>query len=1443
MKKRETKRYRYMNRFTKYVWIALVVLAAGCSEDKGENDGPVPGGVPGAESPVPEDMVSGTLDLFSDGRLTVAAGSGAETRAAGPDETSVGDMWMLQFDTEDSAEGTLIHRAYIPAQDIEQSGSTLTAPVMLRQSANCVIVVVANAPESFTVSTLPDGTKLTELRARTFAVSATTGASLPSDASVRLPMFGETEQMAVSLVGSQSVSVKLTRLASRMSLTLINSFTSGYPLLELTSVTLRNAPTKIAYGPLTETTTYLGDVFPEASADNFCDYTPITTGLGSPETNYMWYVAPNRRGKGTATDPEHKDAITAPDGQGSYCTHISIAGKLTRASGAAATNVTYNVYLGANNTDDYNLWANAAYSARLVITGFNEDMLEVGYEGFGITVAPMDGMADNTITGWHPDSGLEYIPSFLTFAPTRIDFGAEEAPEAQQVAFSVNSKWRFSYTSGDAAKVIASSSVAANTDQTGGAQGEPAECEVTFTPVTYRAQSSTPAAGTQYNVVATFATVGGGITDTRTTLLQRTVPTFYGEPAVSPLTDTIPRAGETITATMISNARWSFAVSPGGTITQEPDSYASRSLKVPVPINNTWKSRTVKAVVQYGESMKEWSYIQPGMAIGGVSISPDPADGIPGLGATYTVYITGDCGKVSVRAICGGEVLVLSYGSSDEPATVKVPVNGSSADRTVVFQYQENGVWKNFSRGTQVPGYAVTGATVSPSGDIPGGGGRYTVTLVTLNDLVPLDGVAIRAAVNGSAIAEGTVKTSKRGVVLTVPLNESYYSRTVAFEYKWDGAWVKIGDSRSQAGYSVTSATTSAPASIPCGGGTYSVRLSGTLPSAGVDVRARISGGESVTGKVAASDRAISLKIPINESYNSRTVVFEYLWNGTWTKIGDNHSQAGYSLSKATTNAPASIPGGGGTYTVTLSGALPSAGVEVRANISGGEPVTGTVTASDRAVLLKIPANESYNSRTVVFEYKWKNVWTRIGDNHSQAGYSVSSATTNAPATISGGGGRYTVTLGGFFPAEGVEVRADISGENPATGTVFSSNKTVSLDIPANNGESERTVVFKYKWNGQWVTIKSCNQLFNSRVGSASVSPTGTMPYGGGIYTVKLTGVVIPESTIKVRALGSSELSSEDASVSNKTALAKLVIPANAGAQERKVRFQYWLNGWVDIEQRNQLPTPQVTRKMVSPSGNIGHEGGSYQIALWGVFPNGVPVRAIGNGVNLTGTVPPAGDPVTLNIPANTTGDDRSIAFQYNWNGQWVDIETKTQMYQLKVGDQYGGGIVYWVNSSNPYDVRIVAPEESDLLKWAEGREYPTSYSTNQNAMNGKEISDQVRRSSVYKLHGETGDFAVDYPAFNYCYNLTTGGVPKGTWFVPSKKEHSELAFGQLNYVNQRLEAMGGKRVGGTLLWLSTGAINNSADDPANYAWLAWPQAYAPAATWTNNNVRCVRKR
>lgn len=1250
-----------MNQFRKYVWIALAVLAAGCSESDREDGNSVSGGVSGTESPLPEGMVPATLDLSSNGRLTLVAGDQAATRAASPDETAVGDLWMLQFDTEASAEGSLVHRAYIPAQEIVQSGMAVTASVMLRESASCVIVVVANAPESFTVSTLPAGTKLTELRARTFAVSSTTGASLPSDASVRLPMFGETEQIAVSLVGSQSVSVKLTRLVSRMRLSLVNSFTSGYPLLELTGVTLRNAPTKIAYGPLTEHTAYLGDVYPEASADNFRDYDPVTTGLAGSETSYVWYIAPNRRGKGTATKAEDKSALTAPEGQGSYCTYVSIRGKVFHSAVSSGRDVVYNVYLGANNIDDYNLWANAAYSARLTVTGFNDDQLEVGYDGFGITVGPLEGIADNTITGWHPDTGLDYIPKFLSFTPERIDFGDAESPEAQKVAFRINSKWRFSYTSGDRTKVIASSSAAANTDQTGGGQDEPADCEVTFTPVVYKAQSGTPVAGTRYNAVATFSTVGGSITATRTTLFLRTVPTFYGEPAVTPAPGNIPRAGTTVKATLSSNAAWNLAATPGTSASQQADVYASRSLEVSVPSNETWSTRTVKVMAQYGENTKEWSYTQPGMSIDGITILPNPGDGIPGGGATYTVRATGDCGMVPVRALSDGEELARTYASSDKPGELKVPVNGSHTDRIVVFQYQENGVWKNFDRGMQ-PGYSITSATVTPAGDIPGSGGRYTVTL---SGLLPAEGVEIRASVDGSTIVAGKVTASGRGETLSIPANDGDSERTVAIEYLWNGTWTTI-ESRTQLSEPrITTATVSPAGNIPYGGGDYTVTLTGVLPEGGVQVRA-FSGGTLVQATVVSSGASAVLSLPANSSLSNRTVAFQYLWNGTWTNIENRTQLPTPQITSSTVSPSGDIPYTGGTYTVTLNGALPAEGVEVRATSGGTTLGTGLATKAGTGATLTVPVNSGSTSRNVVFEYKWNGVWTVMDDRMQWPTPSVTSATVSPVGNIPGEGGNYTVTINGVMPQGGIPVRAYAGGSAIASGTVTASGRGVTLNIPANSLTANRTVAFQYQWNGTWTTIENRTQVPKPNITLASVSPAGNIPYGGGVYTVTLSGV-LPSGGVQVRAITNTVLASGVVTGSGSTCT--LTIPANTTVSNRTVTFQYLWNGtWTRIDGRTQLPTPQITKAALSPEGIISGVGEDMYITLWGAIPmNGVNIRArVGTTVVASNVVTGTGkqNAKVLSIPENE-GKARDITFEYQFDNRWINIETRQQRGNL----------------------------------------------------------------------------------------------------------------------------------------------------------------------------------
>ena len=294
-----------------------------------------------------------------------------------------------------------------------------------------------------------------------------------------------------------------------------------------------------------------------------------------------------------------------------------------------------------------------------------------------------------------------------------------------------------------------------------------------------------------------------------------------------------------------------------------------------------------------------------------------------------------------------------------------------------------------------------------------------------------------------------------------------------AGEYGYKTRCVRGKDSGPE--LNVTNATHNAPASIPGQGGSYSVTLTGVLPASGVDVRAQSGGTALATGKVSASGTAVELAVPANASYSSRTVTFEYLWNGTWTKIGSDCSQQGYNVSNATHNAPASIPGQGGSYSVTLAGVLPASGVDVRAQSGGTALVTGKVTASGSAVSLTVPGNESYNSREVRIEYKWGNDWILIPTNVYQKGYEVTKVNVTPTGDIPAAGGTYTITFEGWG---GYQIRAMSSGTQLAITADFTDKKDYStvLSIPANTSWTQRTVTLEYDFDGHWVTIDTRTQ-------------------------------------------------------------------------------------------------------------------------------------------------------------------------------------------------------------------------------------------------------------------------------------------------------------------------------------------------------------------------------
>ena len=378
---------------------------------------------------------------------------------------------------------------------------------------------------------------------------------------------------------------------------------------------------------------------------------------------------------------------------------------------------------------------------------------------------------------------------------------------------------------------------------------------------------------------------------------------------------------------------------------------------------------------------------------GAPTVEPDLSLPIHVNGQTFKVtfsgYWTGP--GIPVRAtVVGGEELASGiaacYVGNTGSAMLEIPKNEGGAERQIEFAYEWKGEWNVIGIGTQ-GGYGITGAKVTPEGDIPGAGSDYTVTLEGAWE----GSVKVRAWDGSKSLVNVTVLTPGADVNFTVPANESFDSRTVTFQYQWGDEWIAIEEQpRTQAsGYSVTGKTHNAPSTIPGQGGSYNVTLTGNLPASGVDVRAQSGGTALVTGKVTASGAAVSLSVPANASYSSRTVTFEYNWNGTWTKIGSDCTQQGYNVTKASVSPTGDIPAAGGSYTVTLEGWGTFA---VRAVITGTETVLGSdmSTADDptKPVISKnitVSKNESTSSRSVTFQYRFNGTWLDISSAVNQA--------------------------------------------------------------------------------------------------------------------------------------------------------------------------------------------------------------------------------------------------------------------------------------------------------------------------------------------------------------------------------------------------------------------------------------------------------------------------
>lgn len=299
--------------------------------------------------------------------------------------TTLSNVWVLQFDSTKTAgaasAGNCVAAQYIGTVTSE---TTIINPTLISGTGQ-VVYVLANGPASGGINT---GTyTLSTFKTADFSGTITDDASVPYLG--RAP--GGVSITAIGISGISSV--PLYRIAAKVSLTFKFAVT-GYTL---SSVEMYNKPifmyyvngSDVAVFPITPT---VSDVNTSGVTANVVPGTP-TNGT------YVWYTGENKRGVNAAiTSVYNKDASNTPSGS-TYCTYIRI--KATK-TGDPSTYYYYDLYVGSNNTTDFNVKRNWDYSINVVIGG--NEIIQDLYDGVDGRISKIIPTANSYIVA--PNSSI-----------------------------------------------------------------------------------------------------------------------------------------------------------------------------------------------------------------------------------------------------------------------------------------------------------------------------------------------------------------------------------------------------------------------------------------------------------------------------------------------------------------------------------------------------------------------------------------------------------------------------------------------------------------------------------------------------------------------------------------------------------------------------------------------------------------------------------------------------------------------------------------------------------------------------------------------------------------------------------------------------------------------------------------------------------------------------
>lgn len=337
-----------------YTGIILALLfSVGCSQEEvgtGREEGVVVQNFRLCPEPV---QIVVSSDKEGESRLS--------TRAEVENDALINNLTVLQFDWDQETEGIdnngvakCVTSRYLRAPEPKEGTEDVySIGLRARDKQTQYLIFIANAGSVFQQY---EGKTLADFRKETVSLNQKTTSS------DNVLMIGAVRVPVTATENPEPHSLTLKRLVARIRFSWQAKPTVTNTTFTPSVLQLKNVPKTLVYIDGAEGAS---SDYPEKTAENFRDYTPIVDRI---EEGFTWYIPLNRRsGKGSATSVWEKNGENAPD---DFCTYIELAG-VYRTPNMPDQLATYRFYVGGNQTNDYNVYQNHDYEVKAEITGVN----------------------------------------------------------------------------------------------------------------------------------------------------------------------------------------------------------------------------------------------------------------------------------------------------------------------------------------------------------------------------------------------------------------------------------------------------------------------------------------------------------------------------------------------------------------------------------------------------------------------------------------------------------------------------------------------------------------------------------------------------------------------------------------------------------------------------------------------------------------------------------------------------------------------------------------------------------------------------------------------------------------------------------------------------------------------------------------------------------------